>query len=230
MLFLPASAPPQIYYVPPVNGAVIRHFEPPPNQYSAGHRGLDLAANIGTTVVASVSGHVAFAGKIANEWYVSIDDADGIRTTYDYLASVLVKKGQDVLQKQPVGRSGKGHPNSSEAPHMMFGMKRGSDYLDPEPYLVAGFRHDYSSYVRLSEAPSNNTNRGPVPSPVPLPSNLSSSIWTQPALLPRANLQRRSQAQTRSSFAFEEDASKGSPGISRVPLDGPRARSPSNPH
>lgn len=140
-------------YVAPVHGPVIRHFEPPPTPYSAGHRGIDIATARGSNVVASAAGTVAFAGQVGGDLFVSIDHADGIRTTYSFLDAVLVRAGQTVAQRDVIARSGVGHAGSADA-HLHFGMRRGTTYLDPEPYLVAGFRNDYSDFVRLVPVPA----------------------------------------------------------------------------
>lgn len=136
------------WYVPPVRGPVIRHFEPPPTPYAAGHRGIDIATARGSAVLAAAAGRVAFAGQVGGELFVSIDHPDGIRTTYSFLDVVLVRAGQAVSQRQIVARSGAGHAGST-TPHLHFGMRVGSTYIDPEPYLVSGFRRDYSDLVRL---------------------------------------------------------------------------------
>jgi murein DD-endopeptidase MepM/ murein hydrolase activator NlpD len=91
---------------------------------------------------------------VGGELFVSIDHADGIRTTYSFLDAVLVKAKQRVAQRQLIARSGPGHAGST-TPHLHFGMRVGSNtYLDPEPYLVEGFRHDYAEFVRLVPAPA----------------------------------------------------------------------------
>ncbi len=109
-------------YVRPVRGPIIRHFEPPPTPYAAGHRGLDMAVPIGTPVVASNAGVVSFAGAVAGELFVSIDHADGIRTTYSFLSAVSVRRGDVVARGQPVALSGPGHAASTQ-PHLHFGMR-----------------------------------------------------------------------------------------------------------
>ena len=141
------------FYVPPVRGPVIRHFEPPPTPYTAGHRGIDIGVEEGSVVVASAAGTVAFAGQVGGELFVSIDHPDGIRTTYSFLSAVLVTKGRVVARREAIALSGPGHAGSTE-PHLHFGMRAGDTYLDPEPYLVAGFRHDYADLVRLVPSPS----------------------------------------------------------------------------
>src|SRR6266545_2093785 len=117
-------------YVRPVRGPVIRHFEPPPTPYAAGHRGIDLAVPIGTPVVASNDGTVAFAGAVATQLFISIDHADGIRTTYSYLSVVSVKQGTIVARGQQIGLSGPGDAGTP-TPDLHFGMRVGDTYIDP---------------------------------------------------------------------------------------------------
>jgi len=104
-------------------------------------------------VVASNGGTVAFAGPVGGQLFVSIDHADGIRTTYSYLSAVLVKKGQVVTRGQPVARSGAGDAGATQ-PVLHFGTRRGADYLDPEPFLLDGLRREPWRAIRL--APDDN--------------------------------------------------------------------------
>jgi murein DD-endopeptidase MepM/ murein hydrolase activator NlpD len=135
--------------VRPLHGDIVRHFEPPPTPYSAGHRGIDLAAPASTTVVAAAGGTVSFAGSVAGDLFVSIDHPNGLRTTYSFLSLVEVKKGQVVTQGQEVARSGGCHTGSAEG-CLHFGLKRGDTYLDPEPYLVDHLRRNAWEAIRLT--------------------------------------------------------------------------------
>jgi murein DD-endopeptidase MepM/ murein hydrolase activator NlpD len=146
-------------YLRPVRGPIIRHFERPATPYSAGHRGIDLAVPIGTPIVASNAGTVAFAGAVAGQLYISIDHADGIRTTYSYVSLVSVRKGDAVARGQQIGLSGPGDPVSPQ-PCLHFGMRVGDTYLDPEPFLIDGLRRDISQAIRL--APDEEASGGPV--------------------------------------------------------------------
>src|SRR5947208_6611306 len=92
--------------VQPVPGPITRHFEQPPTSYTAGHRGIDFGAPIGTRVVAAAAGTVSFAGQVGGSLFVSIDHPGGLRTTYSFLSAVLVKKGQAVAQGQLIAKSG----------------------------------------------------------------------------------------------------------------------------
>lgn len=152
LALVPRPALAAVDYVKPVPGPIVRHFEAPPTPYAAGHRGIDIQAPEGTTVVASATGVVAFAGQVGGSLFVSIDHPDGIRTTYSFLEMVLVRGGQAVRRGEPVARSGPGHPGVSPA-HLHFGMRVGTEYIDPEPLLVAGLRHDQSGVLRLAPLP-----------------------------------------------------------------------------
>ena len=139
-------------YLRPVKGPIIRHFEPPPTPFAAGHRGIDMAVPIGTPVVAANAGVVAFAGLVATELFVSVDHADGIRTTYSFLSAVAVKKGDVVARGQAIAMSGPGHAGSTQ-PHLHFGARIGDVYIDPEPLLLDGLRRDLSQAIRLVPIP-----------------------------------------------------------------------------
>ena len=151
ILPFPAGAASTRPYLRPVRGAILRHYEPPPTPYAAGHRGIDMAAPVGTPVVAANDGVVAFAGPVGGWLFVSIDHPDGIRTTYSFLSAVTVKKGQIVKRGDRVALSGTGD-GSSPQPHLHFGARRGGDYIDPEPLLLDGLRRDLSQAIRLAPA------------------------------------------------------------------------------
>ena len=128
----------------PVQGPVIRPFEEPSSPYGPGHRGIDIAAPFGTSMVAAQDGVVAFAGWVAGALYISIDHPDGVRTTYSFLSAVSVRKGDVVSRGQVIGRTGHGHPEIS-TPHLHFGARIGATYIDPmillEPGQVVGLIH-----------------------------------------------------------------------------------------
>ena len=139
---LPAAPPPA-----PAPGAfrwplagtprVTRPFQPPPQRWLPGHRGVDLAGTPGATVFAAGAGTVAFAGSVAGVGVVSIDHAGGLRTTYEPVTA-QVHSGQPVVAGQPIGTLVAGHPGCPVAACLHWGLRRGSDYLDPLLLLHAG--------------------------------------------------------------------------------------------
>jgi murein DD-endopeptidase MepM/ murein hydrolase activator NlpD len=68
-------------YAWPVVGPVLRGFEPPPDPFGAGHRGIDIGAPFGSDIVAAQDGTVAFAGWVGGSLFISIEHPDGVRTT-----------------------------------------------------------------------------------------------------------------------------------------------------
>jgi murein DD-endopeptidase MepM/ murein hydrolase activator NlpD len=133
----PAPGPAYGSYAWPVRGPVLRGFDPPDSPYGSGHRGIDIGAPMGTTVVAAQAGTVAFAGPVAGGLFVSIDHPDGVRTTYSWLSEVSVRQGATLERGEPIGRSGTGHPGPGP-PHLHFGARIGSVYLDPMLLLERG--------------------------------------------------------------------------------------------
>lgn len=131
-------------YAWPVEGPVIRSFEPPPDPFGAGHRGIDIGAFFGTELVAAEDGIVAFAGWVGGSLFISIDHEDGVRSTYSWLSVVDVSEGQVVQRGQAIGNTGQGHPGVP-APHLHFGTRIGDTYIDPMLMLergsVAGLIH-----------------------------------------------------------------------------------------
>jgi murein DD-endopeptidase MepM/ murein hydrolase activator NlpD len=87
---------------------------------------------------------VVFAGPIGGSLFVSIDHADGIRTTYSWLSTVAVRRGDTVLRGAILGTTGTGHPGQ-DPPHLHFGARLGDTYIDPmtllEPRSVVGIIH-----------------------------------------------------------------------------------------
>jgi len=102
---------------------VTRRFEPPPRPWLPGHRGVDLAARPGATVYAAGPGMVRFAGPVAGRGVVSIDHADGLRTTYEPVSPTVVA-GQQVRAGDPIGSLDAGHPGCPVAACLHWGLRR----------------------------------------------------------------------------------------------------------
>jgi murein DD-endopeptidase MepM/ murein hydrolase activator NlpD len=142
----PGQVPDYGSYSWPIRGRVLRGYEPPPSPYESGHRGIDIAALFGSTITAPKEGVVAFAGWVGGALFISIDHSDGVRTTYSWLSETLVRKGQAVARGESIGRSGHGHPDVPE-PHLHFGARVGSDYIDPMLLLEGA---DASDLIHLA--------------------------------------------------------------------------------
>src|SRR4029078_11871185 len=73
----------------PGTGAIVAGFHPPDDPYGAGHRGIDIAAAVGTLIVAPDDGVVTFAGKVGGRLFLTIDHGGGISSPRSWLSSVF---------------------------------------------------------------------------------------------------------------------------------------------
>jgi murein DD-endopeptidase MepM/ murein hydrolase activator NlpD len=119
----------------PVDGAVTRPFDPPPDRFGAGHRGVDLAGAPGAPVLAAGDGTVVFAGMVAGRPVVSVDHAGGLRTTYEPV-DAAVGAGQPVARGAVLGTLAAGHAGCPAAACLHWGLRRGEVYLDPLSLLA----------------------------------------------------------------------------------------------
>ncbi|WP_448640577.1 M23 family metallopeptidase [Geodermatophilus sp. URMC 63] len=126
------AAPPASVWVSPLGDppTVTRPFAPPPSPYGPGHRGADLAASPGTAVRAAGDGVVVFAGMVAGRPVVSVDHADGLRTTYEPVQPT-VAAGQVVARGAPLGTLLAGHEGCPTEACLHWGLRRAETYLDP---------------------------------------------------------------------------------------------------
>ena len=114
----------------PVPHHVERGFDPPPQPWLPGHRGVDLAGTVGEPVLAAGAGVVAFAGVIAHVPVLSIRHADGLLTTYQPVRTRL-HAGDPVRLGQRIGRLVRAGSHCAPAACLHWGLRRGADYLDP---------------------------------------------------------------------------------------------------
>ncbi|MFT8395180.1 M23 family metallopeptidase [Propionibacterium sp.] len=158
MLVLPGNAQADSPRVLPLDGPVVRAFDPPLKRWLSGHRGVDLGGSAGDPVRAAADGTVSFVGTIAGTTSVSVRHSDGRRTTYQPV-DPLVTKDQRVSAGDTIGRLLPGH---CEQACLHWGLIEGDNYLDPLDWLGSGSRER----VRLVP---NGTVLRPVPSRAPVP-------------------------------------------------------------
>jgi murein DD-endopeptidase MepM/ murein hydrolase activator NlpD len=122
----------------PVEGVplVVRGFDPPAQPWLPGHRGVDLAAEPGASVLAAGPGRVRFAGRVAGRGVVSVDHAGGLRTTYEPVTAV-VRAGDRVRTGDRLGTLAAGHRGCPSG-CLHWGLRRGEVYLDPLALLGLG--------------------------------------------------------------------------------------------
>ncbi len=146
----PAHAEP-VRLQPPVPGRALTLFDASTTRYSAGHRGVDLAASPGESLRASAAGTVYFAGMVAGRPTLSVDHGGGVRTTYTP-ALAVVSTGEVVTQGQVVGAVGMDDHCQSVCLH--WGLTDGLDHFDPLAHLeMPGIR-----LLPMGSTPAPRTN------------------------------------------------------------------------
>ncbi|MGK7897876.1 MAG: peptidoglycan DD-metalloendopeptidase family protein [Xenococcus sp. (in: cyanobacteria)] len=96
------------------------------------HRGIDIAAPIGTPIVAAATGEVIFAGWNSGGYgkLVKVKHSDGSVTLYAHNNRILVRRGQKVQQGQQIAEMGS--TGFSTGPHLHFEIRTdGKNAINP---------------------------------------------------------------------------------------------------
>lgn len=135
-----APAAPTVRFRSPVPGPAVpvTGFDPPDHRWLAGHRGVDLAAEPLSPVLAPAPGTVLFAGSVGGKPVLSLDHGHGLRTTYEPVTA-SVREGDEVSTGQTVGHLVAGHPGCPMEACLHWGARVASgnpggdddDYVDP---------------------------------------------------------------------------------------------------
>jgi murein DD-endopeptidase MepM/ murein hydrolase activator NlpD len=147
----------------PVAGRVVRPFQAPAFRYGAGHLGVDLAAAPGTPVRAAGAGTVVFAGVVAGTMHVVISHRPDLRTSYSFLASIRVRRGEEVARGAVIATTG-GRGDQHDGSVLHVGVRVGDTYVDPMQLFGPP---DLAAVVHL--APVGPERRGTVASALGLP-------------------------------------------------------------
>ncbi len=126
--------PAEVHYAPPLDGPVVRVFDPGETPYAPGHRGVGLLARPGDRVHAAAAGTIRHAGPVAGVTWVSIVHADGIVTSYGPVEDVTVSAGDTVERGTPIGVVASGDDGRRG---LHWGARAGTSYVDPRSLLTA---------------------------------------------------------------------------------------------
>jgi len=107
---------------------------------SSYHRGADITADYGTTIVAADNGvvEVATDGKGTAFWsygiFVKIDHGNGFATLYGHCSELLVEAGEYVVKGQPIARIGS--TGRSTGNHCHFEIQVDGQWTDTRQYVM----------------------------------------------------------------------------------------------
>lgn len=113
----------------PVPGGVITQY------YHTGHLAIDIAAPLGSKVIASAAGVVTWAGWRNNGggYVVQVDHRNGIQTVYNHLNAIWVSVGQSVARGQGIAAIGR--TGVATGPHCHFEVIVNGVIVNPLRYL-----------------------------------------------------------------------------------------------
>lgn len=99
------------------------------------HRGIDIAAPVGTYVHAAMDGRVIAAGKdavLGN--YIIVKHPSGYSTVYGHLNKILVKRGKIIRKGEIIGRVGQ--TGRATGPHLHFEIRSYGKSLNPKGMIA----------------------------------------------------------------------------------------------
>ena len=101
------------------------------------HKGVDLAAPVGTPIYAADNGIVT-TSKLSDSYgyYIVIDHQNGLKTLYAHNSSLLVKEGDIISKGQQIALSG--NTGNSTGPHLHFEIHSNDVAVNPEIFLNFG--------------------------------------------------------------------------------------------
>lgn len=109
--------------------------------YKQFHRGLDLANNRGTPIVAAADGKVREVGTFGRLGkMIVVDHGYGFVTRYGHLSQIDVKRGQTVKRGDIIGQMGS--TGYSTGPHLHYEVWRNGKVMNPSDFIL----NDKDSY------------------------------------------------------------------------------------
>ncbi len=119
----------------PVNGSITSRYgtREPTEIISANHKGIDIGANTGTPIYASIDGSVTLVSNKGDYGvHVKIKN-DDILTIYAHCSKILVKEGDRIKKGDKIALVG--NTGNSTGPHLHFEVRRDNRTVNPE-YIV----------------------------------------------------------------------------------------------
>ncbi len=101
---------------------------------STNHKGIDIGASHGASIVAAAGGRVTtstYSGSAGN--YVVISHGNGLSTVYMHCSALYVSVGDVVSAGQSIAAVGS--TGFSTAPHLHFGVIKNGAYVNPRNYV-----------------------------------------------------------------------------------------------
>lgn len=100
---------------------------------STDHKGVDIAAAVGTPVAAAFSGKVTVASyNQIRGHYIVVDDGHGTTALYQHLSGFVAKVGETVKAGEKIALTG--DSGLSSGPHLHFEIMHNGKHVDPQTF------------------------------------------------------------------------------------------------
>jgi murein DD-endopeptidase MepM/ murein hydrolase activator NlpD len=113
-----------------VNGWITKRFD-------VVHKGVDIAAPVGTPIIASMDGiveEIRWDSVFGNT--IEIGAPSGYRTFYGHCSTIYVKKG-NIIKKGDI-IAGVGQSGNAAAPHLHYEISKDERKVNPELFFLKG--------------------------------------------------------------------------------------------
>ncbi len=121
----------------PITGRISSYFgyrSAPTAGASTYHKGLDIAAPMGTSILATKGGKVVTATySVSAGNYIAIYHGNGLYSYYMHCSQLLVSAGNQVKKGQVIGKVGS--TGISTGAHLHFGINKNNSYVNPLTYV-----------------------------------------------------------------------------------------------
>lgn len=123
-------------FIKPVEGVISSEFGPRNVDnpiVSKNHKGIDIAANLGSEIKASMEGMVTVSSTTGDYGYhIEIKNED-VTTLYAHCSELDVKEGDNVAQGQIIAKVG--DTGKATSAHLHFEIRRNDTYINPRDIL-----------------------------------------------------------------------------------------------
>lgn len=124
-----------VYFsVKPVLGNITSRFGANESIRDHTHKGIDIAASNGTTIVAAADGKVTYSGWMSGYGnLIIITHENGIQTYYGHCSKLYVSEGKEVAAGDKIAAVGS--TGYSTGNHLHFEIRKNGTQINPQTYL-----------------------------------------------------------------------------------------------
>ena len=122
-------------FIKPLQGKVTSGYgiRTPTETITANHEGVDIAAEEGTYIVASMKGNADVVSEEGEYGKHIIIKNGEISTLYAHCSEILIKEGEQIEQGKAIAKVGS--TGKSTGPHLHFEIRRNDNAVNPEEIL-----------------------------------------------------------------------------------------------